>query len=185
MQDHLALLLGLNILDGMIKKLEDGDRIEMADAITTLKFLHRFGDEYHQTMEETVLIPSLLHAAPEETLLRAVLADHDEERTLSSKIEDALKAKSGPAFVHSSRQLTTLLRNHFSTEDSVFGSIAERSLTSDQDSAIAAEFLKNRVAPETLIDLSKLEWKYSPQRHEISVATRSSAAREHGAASYR
>jgi hemerythrin-like domain-containing protein len=53
--EHLILRRGLDILDGMIRKLEEGARIEIADVTAILKFLRVFGDEYHQTMEETVL----------------------------------------------------------------------------------------------------------------------------------
>src|SRR5262245_842043 len=184
-QDHLALLRGLNILDGMIKTMEGGERIEVADAITTLKFLRRFGDEYHQTMEETVLFPLLLQAAPEEPRLRSALTEHDEERALAGKIDAALRSKSGPEFVRTSRQLSVLLRNHFSAEDALLADSAEVYLSSDQDCAIVLEFTKNRVQPEILLDFSRMESKYTPRPHETSVAARSAAARAHGAASYR
>ena len=49
-QDHIALRRALDILDGMINKLEHGDRIEIADAAKILKFLRVFGIEYHQTI---------------------------------------------------------------------------------------------------------------------------------------
>jgi hypothetical protein len=49
-QDHIALRRALDILDGMINKLERGDRIEIADAAEILKFLRTFGIEYHQTI---------------------------------------------------------------------------------------------------------------------------------------
>ena|SRR2546427_2678365 len=49
MQDHTILRRGLDILDGMGKKLDDGERIELADATTLLPFFRVFG-EYHQNM---------------------------------------------------------------------------------------------------------------------------------------
>ena len=63
-QDHVLIRRGLDIIDAMLKKLEDGLRIEIFDAATILKFLRLFGDQYHQVMEETVLFPALLRAAP-------------------------------------------------------------------------------------------------------------------------
>jgi hemerythrin-like domain-containing protein len=59
-RDHVILRRGLDILDGMVKKLEEGERIEIADVTAILKFLKFFGDEYHQAMEERILFPALL-----------------------------------------------------------------------------------------------------------------------------
>ena len=82
-QDHAILRRGLDILDGMVRRLEDGQRIETADARALLKFLRVFRDGFPQTMEETV-----------------------------AAMEEALDSKRGRAFASSSRQLILLLRSH-------------------------------------------------------------------------
>src|SRR5262249_8223172 len=93
MQEHVILRRGLDILDGMVSKLEGGERIEIADAITILKFFRFFGVEYHQTIEENVVFPSLLRAAPQESRLRHMLSDHGEQPEVVTAIESALSSR--------------------------------------------------------------------------------------------
>ena len=85
-QDHVTLQRGLDILDGMVKRLEDGERIEIADVTATLKFLNVF------------------------------FREHSEERAIVAEIESALNNKKGIAFVNSSRRLSVLLRDHIEAE---------------------------------------------------------------------
>ena len=159
-RDHAVLRRGLGVLDGMVKKLEDGDRIEIADVTAILNFLRFFGDEYHQTMEERILFPALMRAEPEEDSLRQMLVEHGEERAVVADIEAALNPKKGLAFVLSSRRLTLLLGRHLDKEDTVLREIAERTLPEEVDDMVAAEFTRNQKQPETYVNFARLEWKY-------------------------
>ena len=161
--DHVLIRRGLTIVDGMLKKMEDGQRIEILDAATILKFLRLFGDQYHQAMEETVLFPALLHAAPHDTTLRQLASEHGDERQLVAQIEDALMSKRGMVFFQSSHQLTTMLRNHCDREETILYALAESSLSVEQDEAIVAEFTKNREPVIAYTNFSKLERKYLPK----------------------
>jgi hemerythrin-like domain-containing protein len=144
----------------MLKKLEDGQRIEILDAATILKFLKLFGDQYHQAMEENVLFPALLRVAPHDTTLRQLVSEHGDERLLVAQIEEALRSKRGMVFFRSSRQLTTMLRNHCDREETILYSLAEPCLSVEQDEAIVAEFTKNREQAVAIGSFSKLERKY-------------------------
>jgi hemerythrin-like domain-containing protein len=145
-RDHAVLRRGLDILDGMVKRLEDLERIEIADVAAILKFLRLFGDEYHQTMEEKVLFPALMGAEPHAEFLHHLLVEHGEERAVVAEIEAALNPKKGIAFVSSSRRLTLLLRQHLDKEDTVLREIAERSLSNEKDEMVAVE-LRTRDRP--------------------------------------
>jgi hemerythrin-like domain-containing protein len=168
-EDHVVIRRTLDILDGMVNRMEDGLRIEIADATAILKFLRVFADEYHQTMEETVLFPALLRAAPNDSPVHQMASEHYEERTAVSCIEDALKAKVGRDFVLSSRRLSRLLRDHFTKENGVLVELAEQLLNRDEEDAIVAEFQKNR--PEVGAEFSRLEWKYIPTSRKNVPAT--------------
>ena len=159
-QDHAVLRRGLGVLDGMVKKLEDGDRIEIADVTAILKFLRFFGDEYHQTMEEKVLFPALMRAEPQQDSLRQMLVEHGEERAVVAEIEAALNPKKGIAFVRSTRRLTMLLGHHLDKEDIVLREVADRTLSEEQDALVVAEFSRNQTQPETYVNFARLEWKY-------------------------
>lgn len=93
--DHVVLRRGLDILDGMMKKLEDGERIEIADVKAVFKFL--------QVM---VLV-------------------HGDERALMAWIVDAFEARRVADFVFSSRRLSLILRNHIDKEDAVLCQLAD------------------------------------------------------------
>src|SRR5689334_16460790 len=98
-RDHATIARSLNIIEGMIQQMENGMRIEIADASVILKFLQVFVDEYHQTMEEHVLFPALLRVASNDSPVHGLVREHGEERAAKACIENALKAKVGRDFV--------------------------------------------------------------------------------------
>jgi hemerythrin-like domain-containing protein len=178
-RDHVILRRGLDILDGMVKKLEDLERIEIADVAAILKFLRLFGDEYHQTMEEKVLFPAIMRAEPQESALRQMLVEHGEERAVVAE----LNPKKGIAFVRSSRRLTLLLNHHLDKEDTVLREIAERSLSKEEDEMVTAEFTKNQTHADTYVNFARLEWKYIRKPQAPSGPGRE-ITRAQGAGSY-
>jgi hemerythrin-like domain-containing protein len=90
-QDHIVLRRGLDVLEGMLTKLESGERIEIADVRTILKLI-----EVHQ-----------------------LVLEHDEGRVLVTGATDALASRRVGDFVYSSRRLCTLLRSHTDKGDGV------------------------------------------------------------------
>jgi hemerythrin-like domain-containing protein len=155
----MILRRGLDVVDGMGRKLEDGERIEIADVRAVLHFFRTFGDEYHQNMEENILFPALLRAIPEQTSLRLLVSEHGDARILIAEIEEALISKRGIVFFQGTRRLSALLRNHFDKEDHIFSDQTER-LSRDQDSEIADRITKIRQEPQIQANFSRLEWKY-------------------------
>lgn len=164
-RDHAILRRGLDILDGMVKKLEDGERVEIADAIALLKFLRIFGDR-------------------QEDSLHPLFREHSEERAIVGKIEAALNAKRGIDFVQNSRRLSLLVRNHLDKADSVLSGIADRSLSKEDDAMVPAEFTKNRAQEETLINFPRLENIYVREPKKTPFKSGREAARAQGAGSY-
>jgi hemerythrin-like domain-containing protein len=181
LQDHVLLRRGLDIIDAMLKQLEDGQRIEIADVTTVLKFLRLFGDQYHQTMEEEVLFPALLDAAPDETALRQLASEHGNERMLVIEIEETLMSRRGMAFLRGARHLTALLRHHCDKEEAIVGSLAERCLSKDQDEAVVAAFMKSRTQVEIYANFSRLERKYLSKPAAIQAGPTGEFARARGA----
>jgi hypothetical protein len=87
-QDHMAVRRGLNILDGMVQRMEEGHLIEIFDIRTVIKFLRPFGERYPQA----------------------------EVHELIGSIEASLSPKHGAGFVRSSRRLIQLLRDQIDPE---------------------------------------------------------------------
>jgi len=87
-QDHASLRRGLDILDRMVQKMEEGERIEIFDIRTIVRFLRVFEGRFTQS----------------------------EAQELVAAIEASLNPKHGVAFVRSSRQLIQLFRNQLDNE---------------------------------------------------------------------
>jgi len=162
-QDHVVFRRGLDVLDGMVKKLENGERIETADAGTILKFLRLFVVENKQTFEKNVLFPALLRAGVQENPIRQMLFEHSEQRTLVSAVDEALRLKKGTEFVRSARGLSALLRNHMDREEDVLRSA--EAVSSVQDNHAEAEFMKQRKPSEDDAAICRLEGKYA-RKHQ-------------------
>jgi hemerythrin-like domain-containing protein len=182
-QDHAILRRGLDILDGMVGKLEEGQRIETADIAAFLKFLRIFGDGYHQMMEETVLFPALRRVLPQENPLRQVGLEHRDGLVFVAAMEEALRFKRGRDLAGNARRLTSLLRNHLADEDVAIPDMV-RLLSEEEDSAIVAEFTKNRTPHETLVNFARLEWKYLRKPTGKPISSEQEMTRMQGASSY-
>jgi len=154
-QDHATIRRGLDILESIVAKLEQGERIEIADAITVLKFIRIFGLDYHQSIEQHVLFPAL-----PESRIEDLVFEHDEHRSLINAIDEALSTKRGLEFVRRSRGFIALLRNHLNREDAILRNFPEGWLSVEQDEAVVSEFAKRLTPPEQYQGLSRLEWKY-------------------------
>ena len=119
-QDQMALRRGMSILDRMVQRMEEGQRIEIFDIRTVLKFLRVFGDRY-----------------PQAEILEIV-----------GSIEASLNPKHGPGFVRSSCRLIQMLRNHIAQEHD--RPTAEESPSSPMLTETYAEFarLERKYAPQ-------------------------------------
>jgi len=162
MQDHTILRRGLDILDGMGKKLEDGERIEIADVTSLLRFFRVFG-EYHQNMEEKVFFPALC-ALPAQAPVHVLLSEHVQELMITAEIEEALKSKRGMSFFQATCRLIALLRTHFDREDAIFPELTRRWFSKEQDSEVAERLAKIHKQPEIPVNFSRLECKYVSRR---------------------
>jgi hemerythrin-like domain-containing protein len=181
LQDHTVLRRGLDILDSMMKKLEDGQRIEIVDVKAILKFFKAFGDEYHQTVEEKVLFPALVRAAPQGSPIHQMVMEHGEERALAAWIMDAFASRRVIDFVYSSRRLSHLLRNHLAKEEAVLAQLADRMLSDEEDERIVDEFKKHHKEAETYVNFTRLELKYAIRSDSTRLSFQSELLRKQAA----
>jgi hemerythrin-like domain-containing protein len=97
---YTELVRSLDVLEGMLTKLESGERVEIADVRTILKLI-----QVHQ-----------------------IVMKHDEGRMLVTGATDALASRRAGDFVYSSRRLCTLLRSHTDKEDELRDDLASQLL---------------------------------------------------------
>jgi hemerythrin-like domain-containing protein len=162
-QDHQFLTRTLGILDAMVAWMEDGRRIEVADARNVLKYLREFGDNYHQAAEESALFPALMRtSAVEETSVRQLLMEHTQERSVVDELERALRLKKGVDFARSSQRLAALLLEHIEKEETLLFPAIERVFTPKDDEMVMAA-LRVMTRSEIRMDFAYLERQYAPR----------------------
>lgn len=160
-QEHRIILRALEVLDKMAARTERGQPVEPEDVETLVRFLRTFADEHHQMKEESALFPELMRTTlANDGRLRQMAFEHDQERSLVEGLEEALRTRSGPDFVHFANWLATLIRTHIYKEDNILFEIAERSLSTEQDEHITAELKSFPEDRGVIAALEQLERTY-------------------------
>jgi hemerythrin-like domain-containing protein len=159
-EDHAILRRGLQMLDLMVRTMEDGGRIEIADAMAIARFLRLFGDEYHQTSWDEVLGAALPGDALQEEQ-RRIRSERAEIRTLVSGLEKALAGRKPLDFVRLARRLNPMLKDHCDREAEVLCDIARRTISAEAEAAVVAGLTANPVRRESRSSLVVLERKYA------------------------
>src|SRR5687768_7721135 len=100
--DHKVILRTVEVLRRMADRCENGGEPNVQDVHDVLRILQGFADDYHQGKEEAVLFPALACAGMtrETTPLRALLFEHDQERSLIGGIEESIMTHTGEDFVY-------------------------------------------------------------------------------------
>jgi hemerythrin-like domain-containing protein len=169
--DHKVILRALNVLEEMAGRIERNESVARRDIEALVNFLRVFGDDYHQTKEESALFPELRRStAVENKEVRHMLFEHEQERSLVEGLEESVETKHGRDFVHYANRLIGLLRNHIYKEDNILFGIVENCLTDEQDATVVAEFanfergLEGGTGCGCLEVLHRLEWDYLKKR---------------------
>ena len=161
MEEHTIILRALEVLEQMAARAQKNEPVEPADVETLISFLRVFADDNHQTKEESALFPELMRTAhANRGRLRQMTFEHDQERSMVEGLEDALRTKKGPDFVHFATCLVLMLRDHIHKEDTILFKIARWSLSTEQDEQITSELNKFQVDQKVFADLDRLEKTY-------------------------
>src|SRR5438309_379429 len=107
-KDHQIILRALDVLEQMADEVKKDHSVHPQDVESIVGFLKEFEDEHHQTKEESALFPILLkNSGSQQAKLAQMLFEHDQERSLLDGLEEAIKTKHGPDFVHFAERLVT------------------------------------------------------------------------------
>jgi hemerythrin-like domain-containing protein len=170
-KDHRIIHRAIDVLEEMAAEVKRGVSVDSNDVESIVRFLKEFEDEHHQTKEESALFPVLAeNAGPRQTKIGRIVFEHDQERSLLEGLEESLKTKKGPDFVHFATRLISLLRSHIHKEEFALFGLIEMTITDEQDNAIVAEFrrfddeLDKRNGSELARILQTLEKRYLRKR---------------------
>jgi hemerythrin-like domain-containing protein len=184
LQDHKLLRRALDVLEAMVHKLERSERIEIADAVTVIRFIKIFGIQYHQIMEESVVFPALLRDAEHDSTVRSMLFEHTEQQDLISAVEEGLQLRKGIQFVRNAHGLIALMRTHLDREDGLLRSLGETWLAKDEDDVVLSALTQRRMQTENVGIIPTLESKYMPKQFAVPLDAQRPLSRAQGSAAH-
>lgn len=148
--EHQGVLLMLNVLEAVGKKLSAGDKVEPRHLQQIVEFLQVFVDKCHHGKEEDVLFPAMEHAGiPRENgPLGVMLAEHEKGRGYVRAMKAAVEkyadgdATQSADIVAAANNYISFLRPHIDKEDNVLYAMADQVLPADQQAKLFDEFEK-------------------------------------------
>src|SRR5262245_18417991 len=167
--EHKVLLRIVDVLIAIADESERNSQLNRADVLGILEILRLFADEYHQGKEERALFPMFTAVCDraEVDAVRHMLHEHDDDRSLTEAMENAVDQSNPADFAIHARRLDEILRTHVFKEDNILFEIVNNSLSDADDQRILAEFdafdkaFKSLRHDRLLHRLQMLEWKYS------------------------
>jgi hemerythrin-like domain-containing protein len=146
--EHRAILLMLEVIDGVSDRLEAGEDVPAADLDRIVDFIKGFADRCHHAKEEDILFPAMEKSGiPREGgPIGVMLAEHVLGRGHVGKMgEAAVKyaagdKKAGLRFAESARAYAGLLSPHIHKEDNILYPIADARLTAQTKAFLEKEF---------------------------------------------
>ena len=146
--EHRGIEVMLDVMDGAVRNLQRGERVDFGHLDGMMEFLTVFADKCHHGKEEDFLFPAMEAAGvPNEGgPIGVMLKEHRQGREFIAAMKKALsemKAGDGGAtsrFCESSCGYTSLLRQHIQKEDNVLFVMAEQRLDAAKDDELVEEF---------------------------------------------
>jgi hemerythrin-like domain-containing protein len=158
--EHDTILDMLQALDTVALKLESGDPVSLQVLTDFLEFFAMLADRSHHGKEEDLLFPFLEKKGVPRAggPIGCMLTEHDEGRAFVKAMRSNAEGCSNGvpaarhAWVQAARGYTNLLRNHIWKENEILFQIADRLLSAEEQTQMAAQFAATEAAkidPET------------------------------------
>ena len=147
-EEHQAILLMLEVMEAVCKKLETGEDVTIDDLNDMVKFIKDFADKSHHLKEEDLLFPAMEKAGipGEGGPIGVMLSEHTTGREyvkgLSLGIEEYAKGNSNASnqIIENARNYSSLLSNHIYKEDNILYPMAQLHLSKEQHEELVKEF---------------------------------------------
>ena len=146
--EHKGINLMLNIMEGICKKLQKGEKVDTSHLDSILEFLQVFVDKCHHTKEEDILFPAILQTEQGSTLQDSIdilNKEHTKGRRAVKNISNAiLEYKKGRAdtleMEENILKYAHHLRKHIDKENYFFFPIADIILNLEVQKELFKEF---------------------------------------------
>ena len=147
-QEHEGISLMLKILDAVVKKAEQGEKIPADYLNGIVEFLTVFVDICHHGKEEDFLFPELekLGIPRENGPIGVMLSEHEEGRRLIAELKSAVAAyntgdfSATTAMAQAAGGYIFLLNAHINKENNVLFVMADNHLDTEKDDWLKEQF---------------------------------------------
>ena len=162
-EEHQAILLMLQVLEAVCKKLEAGEDVNKDDIYKMVEFIKIYADKSHHYKEEDLLFPAMVEAGiPKDGgPIGVMLTEHAMGRNFVQAMSQALEefsvgsAQAGAQIISNARDYIELLTNHIYKEDNILYPMAEMHITTERHSEVLQEF--KQVIPDKIGDAKHKE----------------------------
>ena len=152
--EHKAILIALNVIEQMYKRVQNDKVIDNKDIEKMIEFLKVFADKCHHGKEEDYLFPALEEAGVKNQNgpIGVMLDQHKQGREFIKQMQESISNKliNKNAFVDAASSYVRLLRNHIEKENTFLFPVinAKLSLPKQQELLNNFEKLENDVIGE-------------------------------------
>ena len=155
-QEHQVILRVLVALERILDSAVRTGALDGESSRAAIEFFQEFADNCHHAKEEERLFPMLIeHGLPKENGPVAVMLDEHEigrtlVKTMAHNVNEAAAgdASAHQAFVHASRTVIDMLRDHIGKEDNVLFPMAQGFIGEQGNQILLDEFAKLEAAHE-------------------------------------
>lgn len=176
-EEHDAILKMLDALEATACRVEDGDVPPLQVFSDFQEFFRLFADRCHHGKEEELLFPLLERKGVPRVggPVGCMLVEHDDGRAFVKTMADNAEGcvagdeSASRCWVAAARGYVNLLRNHIWKENEILFQVADRLISADEQSTLAAEFAKveEKMGPGTH---ARLHLKMSALAQHAAVA---------------
>ncbi len=142
-EEHKIIKEMLNILEIIIKKIENNEEVEKEHLNQIIDFIKNFADKCHHGKEEDLLFKTMLNKGfPEGGPITVMLIEHETGREYVKKLDKGIQDNNKKEIIENGKNYISLLREHIEKEDNILYEIAKGVLDNEEDKKLINEFEK-------------------------------------------
>src|SRR3990167_7298758 len=140
--EHQAVLLALDILEKICRKLEAKEKVDPKHQEEILEFIKIFVDKCHHGKEEDLLFPAMEEVGipKEEGPIGMMLMEHDVGRSYVKGMSENIP--NPEKFIGDARGYIELLKQHIEKENNILYQMADSNISQTKDGELLKEFDK-------------------------------------------
>jgi hemerythrin-like domain-containing protein len=154
MHEHKAISIALNVIENIVKRIRNNEKIDFKDLEDMIDFLKVFADKCHHGKEEGYFFPALekVGIKNENGPIGVMLSEHQQGRNFIKQMQEStVNYKINvTAFAYAASSYVSLLRNHIVKENNILFPMGDARLSESDQNELLTDFEshENRVIGE-------------------------------------